>query len=167
MSYNIHPIFVHFPIALLTIYGILELVRFRRIKDQPYWFYVKAVMVIIGAAAGWVTFLTGEMAEGMIPAGASVNWNLLNTHSTFALLSVIIFSVLAVGYIIAWFERAGYAWTPLSKLKWLIVETPLVWLLALAGVACILITGALGGSIVYGPTNDPGTEFIYHLLIKE
>ncbi|MEK7110290.1 MAG: hypothetical protein AAB759_00205 [Patescibacteria group bacterium] len=38
---NIHPAFVHFPIALLTIYAVLELARFRFFTARPYWFHLK------------------------------------------------------------------------------------------------------------------------------
>ena len=43
---NIHPIFVHFPIALLTLYSLAELIRWRRITELAYWFYVKAFAMI-------------------------------------------------------------------------------------------------------------------------
>lgn len=44
---NIHPFLVHFPIALFCVYTILECVRFQVVIKQPYWFYLKAGIVIM------------------------------------------------------------------------------------------------------------------------
>ena len=57
---DLHPIIVHFPVALLTLYGIFELFSVRRIARKPYWFYVKAVLVIFGALGALAAWLTGE-----------------------------------------------------------------------------------------------------------
>src|ERR1051326_6600291 len=63
---NVHPIFVHFPVALLTIYCLLEFVRLRKVTSQPYWFYIKAMFVIIGSLATAAALITGDMAEDIV-----------------------------------------------------------------------------------------------------
>lgn len=162
MNYNVHPLFVHFPIALLTVYSVLEMIRFNKIRKQPYWFYVKAVLVILGALSAYVAAYFGDIAEHLITDKSTRP--LIHMHSTWAEVTIVIYSVLGIGYLIGWVEKIGWSWSPLSKLRWLIINTPLVWLLALAGLIAILITGSLGGAVVYGTGNDPVTDFIYHLF---
>ncbi|MEJ0021885.1 MAG: DUF2231 domain-containing protein [Candidatus Doudnabacteria bacterium] len=147
---NIHPIFVHFPIALLTTYAVLELLRFDFINRQPYWFYVKAVLVILGALSGYVTIVTGLMAESLIKDQSS--HTLISTHELWAITSIGIFSIIALVYLWSWWNsRFG-------------MKSKLVLVLALAGILCLLITGALGGSIIFGHTTDPFTNWIYNLF---
>ncbi len=44
--------------------------------------------------------------------------------------------------------------------------SPLVIVLAIAGLVLMTVVGALGASLVYGPEIDPAVSFIYHLLIQ-
>lgn len=168
---NIHPIFVHFPIAFFTIYAILELVRFKKITVQPYWFYVKAVMVIIGALSSIVTYITGDMSEELFRNSAYIR-SIVDTHSSFALATVIIFGILAVCYLIAWInlQTKGFDnkfWQILTAVaNWILNGWPSI-VLALVGFACITITGGLGGAMVHGPDADPFFSPIFHLLIKQ
>lgn len=177
MTINVHPIFVHFPIALLTIYALFELLYFKQIRNLAYTFYIKAFLVVAGSAAAFVTLQTGEWAAEGLESGPMRQ--LIETHSNWADIATGIFTVLAASYAIAWLNRSpGFAafvgrtpwlrgiWLLLTKLQKLFIETPLVVILALGGLAAITITGALGGSMVYGPDVDPVVSFIYHLLIK-
>lgn len=36
---NIHPVIVHTPIGLLTLYSIIELLRFKKLQERPYLFF--------------------------------------------------------------------------------------------------------------------------------
>lgn len=63
MTTNIHPLLVHFPIALLTVYSLLEAVPLKRIQKLPYWFYVKAVLLITGTISILPTILAGLVIE--------------------------------------------------------------------------------------------------------
>jgi uncharacterized membrane protein len=72
---NLHPIFVHFPIALLTIYALLEVFIPLKVKVfkvckwqntklyallvNPIWKHIKAFLVIFGAVTVIPTLLTG------------------------------------------------------------------------------------------------------------
>ena len=60
---NLHTFVVHFPVALLMIYSLCELVRFQKVLMWPSWFYIKAFFVIIGAGSSVVAFGFGEVAE--------------------------------------------------------------------------------------------------------
>ena len=170
---NIHPIIIHFPIALLITYAVFELIRFRKVAGQPYWFYIKSLLVIFGTLGGYAALLTGDTARRLI-TDTSLR-PLIRAHESWGQISVIIFSVLAAGYLVAWIKRSGSTFLqkiPPIKQLWplivwfqvLITETPLVWLLAAAGIVSLTVTGALGGSIIYGHTGDPFTDWIYHLI---
>ncbi len=181
MNSNLHPIFVHFPVALLTVYALMELVRWRKITARAYWFYVKAVFLIIGGLGALAALWTGDMGKAAVRAGefhpAIANFNqVVNTHENFADASVAIFGVLAASYLIIWLSHENFArflgqnqavkvfWMWLSRLAHIIAESRLVIFLALSGLICITITGGLGGVMVYGPGADPFFGLVYHIL---
>jgi uncharacterized membrane protein len=163
---NIHPIVLHFPIAMLTIYSILELLRFRIFRGQPYWFYIKATLVILGGLSAYVTVLTGVLVSDMIAAEDLSLQPLIQSHEFWAWTSVGIYSILAVCYLIAWIKKDSsfQIWKFLVWLQVLVTETPLVIFLALLGLAALTITGALGGSIAFGHDTDPFTNWIYQIF---
>ncbi|MDB4939888.1 MAG: hypothetical protein JWO40_313 [Candidatus Doudnabacteria bacterium] len=171
---NVHPIFVHFPIALLSTYGILELIRFKKITSQAYWFYIKATLVILGTLAAYVAAEFGDIAKGLIVN--SGNRTLISNHENWAQNSIIIFTIIAVCYAIEWLNKATLTnfksptiiriWNWLTKIQHWIIDTPVVIILAIAGVIAITITGSLGGTIVYGKGNDPITDWIVSLILK-
>ena len=171
---NIHPVIVHFPVALLTVYSLMELLRFKKISGQPYWFYAKAIFLFVGGLGSLAALQTGEWAADALGGAARMS-EVLQRHEFFAKSSIIIFGILAACYLVLWVERER--WTPWTKIEllrriWLIkvslakfvVETKLVILLALAGLVCITITGGLGGIMVYGTQADPFFGFIYKLM---
>lgn len=176
-SLNIHPIFVHFPVAFLSIYAILELIRFRKIMDQPYWFYVKAVMVIFGALGAHASFLSGKFASLATGLPEGSESKLLEQHEFFALATVILFSVVAAGYAISWISRqftfnfiAGSfknkLWVMLSLVSSFILRTPVIIVLSLVGLAFITITGGLGGIMVHGSEADPFFGAVYKMFFE-
>ncbi len=168
---NIHPIFVHFPIALLTVYAFMEILRFKKFTNQPYFFYVKACFLIAGSLTSFLALQTGELAEQAL--GRS---NLIETHSTYADISSNIFAFLAVIYLISWISKTEWntklqtgkmqsVWIKLVSLVKNIEQSIFPILLAIIGLITITITGALGGAIVYGPDIDPVVKMIYSLVM--
>jgi len=167
---NLHPIFVHFPIALLTVYALLELASLiKPIRDRAYVFYVKAVFLIGGAAGAGAAYLTGsEQGETLQPG--SEFYRVMTIHSQWALATLLLFGCLAAVYAAAWLCRE---WTRMPEglkkilsLHRYVTETPLAPVLALIGLGVVTVTGALGGSLAYGPDVDPVVSFIYKLLVK-
>ena len=177
---NLHPIFVHFPIALLTVYALMELVRYRKITNQPYWFYAKGLFLLIGGLGALAALFTGDMARGAVEQGtfqpAVANFRqVVSMHENFADLSIAIFGILAVSYLFLWLQRLNFStslekygmqtvWNFLLAIAHFFVETRLVLFMALAGLVCITITGGLGGIMVYGPSADPFFGVIYNIL---
>lgn len=171
---NIHPIFIHFPIALLTIYAIAEFLQFKKLKSQIYFFYIKAVLVITGVLSAFLALYTGGIAEDLQGKDTSIRL-LIEKHSVFANISTWVFIIIASAYLVSWIEKTEYnqklfnsKFSKIWKLKTLfankILNTPIVVILALIGLVVITITGALGGAMVYGPDVDPVVRFIYHLF---
>jgi uncharacterized membrane protein len=173
---DIHPMFVHFPIALLTIYALLEVLTVHHFFRTAAWVHIRAAFVIFGAGAAIVTLQTGEIAAELNYGGEDAN-ELVSIHNQLATITTIIFCVIAVGYLPAIIKEnvklnSYYARLPITIIKVLdlviklITKSPLRLLLAVAGLAGITITGGLGGAIVYGPDVDPAVNFIYHIFFK-
>ena len=171
-----HPIFVHFPIALLSIYAILECIHYKRIAAKPAFVTVKAVFLITG-------FIMGLVAAGAGPEGGSVHsWlgystyvqptvrDIVEIHSTFAEFTLIVFGIIAFSYIVRLcnFEKSTFAkyWKYIRVLADFIAKPWILVILALVGLVLITITGGLGGSIVYGPNVDTVASYVFHLFFS-
>lgn len=166
---NIHPLIVHFPIALLTLYVFFEVFPFERWYPRAAWKDIKAVLVCFGGLGILVALATGQLAESSALARAS--GNILHVHKFFAGASAAVFGIIALAYFIQWaFSKHIDFFKSLKKdipiigqfsdiilKRWVIVP------FALAGFAVLFLTGALGAIIVYGPTNDVVTQFVYSI----
>ena len=172
---NPHPFIVHFPVAFLSVYCLLELVRIRYITSAFYWFYIKASMVIIGTVGAGAAYLSGEIAEELYG-----ETQLVEIHSKFAKLSVVIFGLIAALYVISWLSRLELVqklenyfglnenrfYVFFRRIPNYLTDSFIMVLPALAGLVCIVITGALGGALVYGPDVDPAVRIIYDLVVS-
>ncbi|MDB5266550.1 MAG: hypothetical protein JWN89_365 [Parcubacteria group bacterium] len=145
---DLHPIIVHFPVALLTLYAVLELVRFRKVMEQPYWFYIKGALAIFGSLGSLAAYATGPDAH---PAP-----RILQMHSNFATATLLVFAVIAFSYLFQWFKPNRYS--AFVHRSYIIIP------LALIGLVCVTITGGLGGAMVYGTHFDPFMAPIFKLL---
>lgn len=144
---NIHPIVVHFPMALLTLYAVFELIRFKKVLEKSYWFYIKAVLIIFGTATALLAFITGPKIGGN---------KLVQMHRSFAMLTISIFGLITLGYLSKKFlilEIFSFVMKPY-------IIIPLTFL----GLVAITVTGGLGGAIVYSTQFDPFMTFIFKLL---
>lgn len=166
---NIHPLFVHFPIAFLMGYVVFEWLPQKKLqKFAPKIQTIKIALLLLGVLSGFVALMTGELAEELVGEHPVVE-----LHSFFATLTIAIFAVLSVAILWPWTRASlarGLSWLPGSWLRAIdavtrvIVKRPIVLLLSLAGFVTLLITGALGGAMVYGPEVDPVVSFVYSLF---
>src|SRR4051812_33973915 len=93
---DLHPILVHFPIALLTLYSVLELISVGRIQKIPGWLTMKSVLVILGGLSLLLARQTGESAARLVES-PSVR-AIIHEHAFYANLAVGIYGVIAAGY---------------------------------------------------------------------
>lgn len=165
---NIHPIVVHFPIAFLAVYAVCELIRFKRVIDQPHWFYVKAFLVIVGIAGALAAYQAGEAIEHRFAAEYE---RVIETHAFFAKISIILFGVLAVSYSVACINKIKAVslplWSTATRVQEFILGAPAAIVTAVFGLAAISITGALGAVIAHGSDTDPFVSFVYRIFIGQ
>jgi len=167
--FDVHPIVVHFPIALLMLYAMVEICSPHLSKYGKAHVAIKLSFLFIGTVASWVALSTGEIAAETIGEGG-----LVGVHSFFAGATVWIFSLTAGAYFWSYIAkpfltkrnfRLPLAITKaIDTLAGLILHRVFVVLLAVAGLLTLTTTGALGGAIVYGPEVDPIVSFVYHLF---
>lgn len=174
---NLHPILVHFPIAILTIYAILELLRFRRLQAIAGWWHAKAYTAVVGTLGAYAAYLAGD-ESGELSTDLMFR-KVFDLHETWATITLVIFTIIAVHYLIELVRRnpkmAGLFMGSslririaklLLQLSALIGQPVLLSFLAFAGLCAITITGGLGGSMVYGPDVDPVVSLIYKFLVN-
>ena len=135
---NVHPLVVHFPIALLFVGALVDAVALA-VRERHAWVRTSAVgLYALGALGTAVAFLTGRDASNKVdlPAQALTT---LNAHADWALYLV-------------WFAGL-YALLRLAALYWkpdyrLAVHLPLA-LLGLVGLVLVQQTAERGGRLVY------------------
>ena len=167
---NIHPFFVHFPIALLAIYAVLEMIHCRKIMHKIEFFYVKFFLLLAGTVGAFFSLGTGGDAVRLHRDVLA----LVKVHSTYATITTIIFTVLLCVYIFDWVymvydeKLLASKLSKIWKFKKMIIHNiftgPVIITLAILGLITLLITGALGGAIVYGISGDPFTAFVYKIF---
>ncbi len=167
MTYNIHPLFVHFPIAFLVLYSVIKILPVERWIASVSWRPIQRLLLLVGVMGAFVSSSTGEMAEHIVKA----NHNLVEMHSFFAGASTWIYGILLVGEILffvnSYLARKNIYTSIHSFLKSIeiiITQKAFSKILAFLGLIAISVTGLLGGVIVYGVSADPIAPFVLQLL---
>jgi uncharacterized membrane protein len=133
MSHPLHPILVHFPIALLSTAILFEALELLLKRDflRPAATWLLGLGMLGGILATVAGFWNEEAAEA-----AGVPETAIDRHENLALLTLAVFAVLLA---MRWLR--GRRWIP---------EHPAVFfLIALAGLALLGATGYFGGDLVY------------------
>jgi uncharacterized membrane protein len=167
MTYNIHPILVHFPIAMLFIYSVIKILPFKKWLPAVAWRDIERVLLVVGVMGAYAALATGEAAEN----SARLNRQLVEVHALFATLATWIYATLLVGEIAAFINTKQYQY---KSLQWI---SPIVhflerilcnerfsYIFALLGFIAISVTGMLGGVIAYGLTADPLAPLLLKVL---
>jgi uncharacterized membrane protein len=172
---NIHPLFVHFPIALLTIYAMMQLVPLKWKKSFPWWNGAGAFLVTIGWLLTLPSGATGGIAEELVKE--KINPALIEMHAMFAGFTIVIFFIFFAGEMVRVFKERGWGdsiasknplffrvWNFKQKCSHVILDTFLTKVVAVVGLLVLAVTGGLGGAIAYNPEIDPVVSTIYHFF---
>ena len=173
---NIHPLVVHFPIAFLAFYSLLEVLTFFSYFRAERWFFIRGVLASLGAVAGVVAVIFGGVAEEALHVEGSSLQPLVEMHESFAAASLIVFFVLGAAYASrmlskefgfprgtwpVWMRRLAL-WKQAAAF---VILNPRVRVpLAIIGFILLTIAGALGAAIAHGPAADFIVQFVYNLF---
>ncbi len=162
MQYDIHPLVVHFPIALLFLYSVIKILPLERFVPSISWKDAEKVLLFFGVIGAFVARATGELAQEL----TAPNHALVESHELFAGISTFIYGALLFGVIASYLTTVKYM--PLKSLftfiEGIFSESLFAKLLALFGLVALAITGMLGGVMVYGLTADPLAPLVLNIL---
>lgn len=91
---NIHPKIVHFPLAFLLLYPIMEF--FALITKKEFYFKAANLFLFIGTIGALLAVFTGNQAYTYIKNWRTDSLNIFNSHQTFATITIWYFSGLLV-----------------------------------------------------------------------
>ncbi len=134
-STHLHAMIVHFPIALLIIGFLSDVIGIFFRKD----FFSKAglYLLILGTAGVFAAYFSGNFAGGGITEAGALK-NALETHEEAAELSLWIMSIAAIGRIVLVLMKRYNGFLRVAAFA-----------VFLIGVASIARTGYYGGQLVY------------------
>lgn len=139
---NLHPAVVHFPIALLTLAVLLDLVVL--LVRRPPWLEQAAVLLYgVGWLAAGIAYLAGRQAADSLGLVSPQAQMAISTHSDWALYTLVVFLAVAAVRVVVAVRAASKGREPTLALRGGLV------LLGLAGLAMLLRTADLGGALVY------------------
>lgn len=94
---GLHPLVVHFPIALLTIVPILLVIAMLA-RDRVGWARSAALVLVFGSVGAFAAAWSGEAAEGAAERVAAASAT-LERHEEGAEVVRVVFGVLALAYV--------------------------------------------------------------------
>ena len=133
MSHPIHPLIVHFPIALLftsVFFDLLGIItEYKNLRQTGFW------LLILGLIGGIVAAIFGFWVEEAVEA-SGVPELAVDRHETFAVITLIVFGILLI---IRWWIRN----------RWSVRDRVIYLSGAMVGLLLLSITGFYGGELVY------------------
>ena len=164
---NIHPLFVHFPIALLFVYSIIKILPVQKWLPSIAWRDIEKILLTIGILGAFAALSTGETAEHIFQPDHA----LVEAHATFANIATWIYAALLVGILIGMTRlHTFFAKLPkgvqslLITIESILTNKTFSAILALLGLIAIALTGLLGGVMVYGRDADPAARVVLKIL---
>lgn len=134
LGYNIHPMVVHFPIALITAYLFTDLLGLLRknqsLHNTANW------LLYLGAAGALAAVAAGLVAEQLVPHGAEVH-DIMERHE---FLGITVASLSVVLSLVRYLGGAALSTT---------MGLGLSWFMGLLMWVCLFFGADLGGTMVY------------------
>lgn len=157
---DLHPIIVHFPVALLTIYALLEVLTFNsRLRASPSFFAIKAFLLVVGFLGSIAATISGEHALQM--GGEYLSKEISHAHEEYGEMTRNVFGLLTLIYLSMYIKHPRIQKIGDFFRKYFFITIAL----AIVGLILVSITGALGGALVYGTeAKDPFIGFVVRLL---
>lgn len=132
-EHPIHPLIVHFPIALLTLGTLLLWLSLWK-KE---WLDKAAILMLsIGWISGIAACVTGDGGEKFDMSHFAATRPMIHQHENMAMYSMILFAIVIVINVISRFVSIPYI---------RVIEI----IASIAGLVFIVLTGHYGGQIVY------------------
>ncbi len=167
MTYNIHPIIVHFPVALLFLYSFIKIVPFKKWIPSFSWDSVLRALLFFGILGAFAAYMTGDTARALFGPSRSI----VEAHESFASISIFIYTVLLIREFLPVFKAKYFEKIKSEEIKKIILlvekvltQKALSKILAFLGLVSITITGMLGGIMVYGLSADPIAPLVLKIL---
>lgn len=166
MQYNIHPIFVHFPIAFLFLYSILKVLPTKKLFPKVHWEHIEKILLLAGVLGAFAASSTGEIAEHL----TNPPHDIFKLHEEFAEASIAFYSIALVLEFLTFIKpllqkiKVKALHQIIALIEKLFVNRFVIALLAVAGLICISITGMLGGILVHGTSADPLAPLLLKIL---
>lgn len=133
----LHPLFVHFPIALLLVATLFKFFSFWAkgiFLDKP-----GTILLIAGVVGGWLAIYTGELADGIV-SRTLCDPTVLKDHQNNSYTMIWLFTIAAIVDLIYQFR---FLFLPALLVKWLVI------ILLFIGSGFLIYTGHLGAKLVY------------------
>jgi len=121
------------PAALLTAAVLFELAAWLRKRESLAW--AATWTLWLGVLGGWVAVIAGEQAEEALDHGEAIH-ELMEQHETWALVSMIAFTLVLLWKMWRRFELRG-------------VEATALRVLSVVALAITVRTGLLGGQLMF------------------
>jgi len=132
---NIHPLIIHFPIAVLTTAVLFDFIY--QIWDRNWLSKSSLALYLLGALSSLAAFLTGILAADSVNMPMQAELTVSN-HSDMAQYTLIFFALYSLIRILFWWK---------SKLAKLVKIA--FFIFALLGLLLLFKTADLGGKLVY------------------
>ena len=168
MIYNIHPLVVHFPIALLCCYSLLKILPVQSWFPKTSWVSIERFLLSVGTFGILLATSSGDTAKHMVRPDR----DLVHTHEFFANLTLWFYMALVIIEllpVIISFTRDKKILSekilyPITRLLPIITKQWIIRILALLGFLALFLTGLLGGVITHGAATDPIAPFVLNML---
>jgi uncharacterized membrane protein len=143
----IHPMLVHFPIALLLTGTVARFAAFWGVKRPIFSFLLPAswMILFLGVIATWAAIIAGEIAREIVEPTLQ-NVRVLDEHEEHAYITAYGFTV---ALLTDW--TRAFLFAKLHKRGWVVkkVLATAVCFFYLFSLANLIITGFYGGTLVY------------------